>query len=78
MKKALVILDSKFKELYPNEDISIVANVHDEWQIESPEHVADAVGQLGVQSIKDAGIYFKLNCPMDGEYHVGTNWSETH
>ena len=78
MKKALVILDSKFKELYPNEDISIVANVHDEWQIESPEHVADAVGHLGVQSIKEAGIYFKLNCPMDGEYHVGTNWSETH
>ena len=78
MKKALVILDSKFKELYPNEDISIVANVHDEWQIESPEHVADEIGQLGVQSIKDAGIYFKLNCPMDGEYNVGANWSETH
>jgi hypothetical protein len=31
-----------------------------------------------VAAIQDAWKYFKLNCPMDGEYKIGTNWYETH
>ncbi len=40
--------------------------------------IADKVGQLGVQAIKEAGISFGLNCPLDAEYNIGNNWSETH
>jgi len=76
MKKALVILNDKIKQ--QNLDAHFVANVHDEWQIEARETIADAVGNLGVESIRKAGLYFNLNCPLDGEYNVGSNWSETH
>ena len=76
MKQALIILDQKIKK--HGWDAKFVANVHDEWQIEC--HVDDAVdvGKAGVQAIREAGCMLNLNCPLDGEYKVGDNWSETH
>ena len=74
MKEALVILNEKLKGY----DSHFVANVHDEWQIEAKEDIADKVGQLGVQAIKEAGISLGLRCKLDGEYKIGNNWSETH
>lgn len=52
--------------------------VHDEWQTEVDEHQAQRLGEIQVQSIVDAGKFFKLNCPMDGEAKIGKNWLETH
>ena len=74
MKQALILLDGKLKYL----DAKFVANVHDEWQIECHESIADQVGQLGVDAIIEAGKILNLNCPLDGDYNVGNNWSETH
>jgi hypothetical protein len=42
------------------------------------EDRAEELGKLQVQSIRDTGEYFNLNCPLDGEYKVGNNWAETH
>ena len=76
MKKALIILE---KLIVQNGlDAKFVANVHDEWQIECREDHADAVGKLGVAAIVQAGLELNLNCPLDGDYNVGNNWSETH
>ena len=36
------------------------------------------VGKLGVEAIKQAGDYYNLRCPLDGEYKVGTSWAQTH
>jgi DNA polymerase I-like protein with 3'-5' exonuclease and polymerase domains len=74
MKVALIILNEKLKGL----DASFVANVHDEWQIEAHQDIADKVGNLGVKSIEEAGNYLGLKCPLTGEYNVGNNWAETH
>ena len=52
--------------------------VHDEWQTEVDADQAERLGELQVQAIKDAGTFFKLNCPMDGEAKIGRNWLETH
>ena len=76
MKQALVILNDKIKN--HGYDAKFVANVHDEWQIECHLDDAVAVGQAGVRAIKEAGCMLKLNCPLDGDYKVGENWSETH
>ena len=51
-------------------------NIHDEWQVEVRESQADFVGLRAVEAI-EAGEYFNLRCPLDGEYK-GDNWSETH
>ncbi len=52
--------------------------VHDEWQTEVDEHQAHRLGEIQVQSIVDAGKFFKLTCPLDGEAKIGKNWLETH
>ena len=76
MKKALVLLD---KTLQLNTvDYKFVANIHDEWQIEVPKDKADFIGKFAVDSIIKAGEHFNLRCPLDGEYKIGGNWSETH
>ena len=76
MKKALVILDELLK--LNTIDYKFVANIHDEWQIEVKESQAEFTGELAVKSIIQAGEEFNLLCPMDGEYKIGRNWSETH
>jgi DNA polymerase I-like protein with 3'-5' exonuclease and polymerase domains len=76
MKRALVTLDNAIKE--KNIDAHFVANIHDEWQIEVDSNSADMVGCMGVDAIRQTANYYNLNCPLDGEYKVGRNWSETH
>ena len=76
MKRALAMLDSLLG--LQSLDAKFVANIHDEWQMEVREDIADFVGQLAVDCIQTAGNYYNLLCPMDGEYKIGDNWSETH
>ena len=76
MKKALVLLHKDLtKRKIP---FKFVANVHDEWQVEVPEQYAEEVGQSGVRAITNAGLEFKMNCPLTGEYKIGDTWKETH
>lgn len=76
MKKALVIFDDKRKaNKWP---VKYVANVHDEAQLECPKDIAEEVGKAFRQSIIEAGEFYKLRCPLDGEYKIGRNWRETH
>ena len=76
MKKALVILNQNLRKA--GVEWKFVANVHDEWQIETkPEH-AERVGKLAVEAIREAGRVYNLFCPLDGEYKIGRNWKETH
>ena len=76
MKKALVIFNDKIKiNKWP---VKLVANVHDEFQFEVPAHLAEVIGEAAKQSIIEAGVFYKLRCPLDGEYKYGANWRETH
>jgi len=76
MKKALVIFYRKIlKNQWP---VRLVANVHDEWQFEVRPEQAQTVGEAARQSIIEAGEFYKLRCPLDGEFKVGKSWKETH
>lgn len=59
-------------------EYKLVAQVHDELQIECSEHDAVLVGETARQAIIDAGVELNMRCPMDAEYRIGSNWSETH
>lgn len=76
MKKALTILNEKFRLL--NVDAHFVGNIHDEWQIEVRACQANKAGHLAVEAIREAGDHYKMFCPLDGEFKLGGNWSETH
>jgi len=76
MKKALTILENSAK--IEGINFNFVGNIHDEYQAEVLKEHAERFGELGVQAIVDAGIHFNMRCPLDGEYKIGNNWSETH
>jgi len=76
MKQAVVILHKRLRKA--KIDFKMVANVHDEWQIEVEEQRAEEAGILGKEAIKEAGIMLNMRCPLDGEYKVGNSWKETH
>ena len=76
MKRAVVLLDH-FSQVYKI-DYKIVGQIHDEVQVEVAEKQADFFGDLAVNCVRRAGKDFKLNCPLDGDYKIGTTWRETH
>jgi len=74
MKQAVIIL----YDLLENVNFKLVAQVHDEWQIECKPEDADFIGKSCVNAMVFAGELLQLNCPLDGEYRVGTSWCDTH
>ncbi len=77
MKKGLMLLNEAL-ESSDKTDVKIVANIHDEWQIEVPEQDAEWVGKIAVKCIEEAGDFFNMRCPLTGEYKIGDSWNETH
>jgi hypothetical protein len=59
-------------------DYALVAHIHDEMQIEVREEIAEEVGKVAVNSIRQAGATFNFRCQLDGEFRIGSNWAETH
>ena len=79
IKMATIILHKKLKEKnYDKDTCAMVAHVHDELQLQCKSAVADEVGAIAVQSIKDAGTHFNLRCALDAQYKIGNNWADTH
>jgi DNA polymerase I-like protein with 3'-5' exonuclease and polymerase domains len=76
MKKALTILHDN--ATLNGIDFKFVGNIHDEFQTEVEATQAEQFGVLAVDAIRIAGQELGLRCPLDGEYRVGINWSETH
>lgn len=76
MKRALTIAVDKLAAYgYP---YKLVAQVHDEFQVEVPEEYAERVGVVFRNAIRQAGRDFEMRCPLDGEYQIGDSWAETH
>jgi len=74
MKVATTLMDDKIKGL----DVWQVLHKHDEYQFECAPELAEQVGEWAVESIREAGDYLKMRCPLDGEYKIGSSWAVTH
>ncbi len=80
MKRACTIFEERLQDSGLKEHVKMVGQVHDESQLEvlDKDDLPDTVGKMMVQSFVEAGHYYNLNIPMDGEYAVGDDWSQTH
>ena len=80
MKQTLINFWQRLEEinLIHQRDYWLVVNVHDEFQWECPEDIAKPLGQEARTSIKQAGEDLGVRCPLDGEWKIGKDWSETH
>jgi DNA polymerase I-like protein with 3'-5' exonuclease and polymerase domains len=67
-----------FHVLADDYDYKQLGVIHDEIQIECDPSDADAIGKLVVDAMECTTEYYKLNCPMTGEYKIGKSWNETH
>jgi DNA polymerase I-like protein with 3'-5' exonuclease and polymerase domains len=86
MKKALCLL-VEYANIYKidfkiigniHDEIQTIGNIHDEIQTEVKSKDAERFGRLAVSCVEAAGLHYKLNCPLAGEYKVGKNWADTH
>lgn len=73
-KRAWVI----FHELTTHLEYLQLGVIHDEIQIECNPEDAEEIGQLAVKAMELTTDYYKLNCPMSGEYKIGRSWNDTH
>ena len=76
MKKALCLLD-EYATQYKI-DYNFIGNIHDEIQTEVRSNESEFFGRLATGCVEAAGVYYKLNCPLAGEYQVGNTWADTH
>jgi len=76
MKKALCLLD-EYATIW-GIDYHIIGNIHDEIQTEVREKDAERFGRLATSCVEAAGLFYKLNCPLAGDYKVGNSWADTH
>ena len=76
MKQALVLATDELKK--SGIPYTLVAQVHDEVQVEADPAYAERVGQVFRQAIIDAGSAFDMRCPLDGEFMIGDSWKDTH
>ena len=79
MKEATCILHRNLRAAgYSLGDVMQVAHIHDEVQLQVREDLADDVGALSVQSIREASTALGFRCPLDGQFKSGKTWAETH
>lgn len=79
MQRAYVICAHRLADKFKwGVDYGIVGWIHDEIQIECRKEIADEVGSICRDAIRDAGVYYGIKCPHAGESEIGNNWYETH
>lgn len=80
MKKALVLFEATVAAPLRAKGATVeyVANIHDEFQIETEDTNAEFVGKSAAECITRAGEHFKFRCPLAGAYGVGDSWKDTH
>jgi len=72
--------DEKFLPYYEYKGYTTkrVLYFHDEFQYECHPDIAEEIGKMLVDSIKEAGVQLGLRIELDGDYNIGSSWATTH
>ena len=68
-------LSKKYKY---EEDFGVVCFMHDEYTIECREEIAEDVAKIAEKCIVDAGKFYNIQCPHQGESAIGKDWYSIH
>lgn len=77
MKRALVIFEAQNRKGFGTV-WNLVANVHDEVQMEVDAPFAKELGQRFAEAITKSGEELGIRCPLVGSFSVGETWADTH
>lgn len=80
MKLALVLAYDAFLDRgwEFGKQFAFVVNVHDEFQTEADEDIAEEIGSIAAEAIRRAGEAFNLRCPLSGSADIGLKWADSH
>jgi len=79
MSKAYCLLHQRLAERFVwGLDYGVVCFYHDEYTIECREEIAEEVRMISEQCIVDAGVFFNISCPHEGEGKIGKTWYAIH
>lgn len=68
-------LDKRFKY---GEDYKIVGFMHDEYTIECKPEISKEIAEIAEKCIVDAGKFYNIACPHEGDASIGKNWFDIH
>lgn len=82
MKWATVLVHRAATKMWGNPGADnnwcMVGHIHDEYQFQVKEDIADDFGKLAVECFTEAGRLLSVCCRLDGDYSVGKTWADTH
>ena len=70
--------DCKRKGWRHGHEYGFIASVHDEYNVEVKEELAEEAAKMTEDSIAWASRHFQLACAQEGEAEIGDNWYEVH
>lgn len=74
----MVVAHRNLSAAFGRNRVKQVAYVHDEMQYSCPATIAEQAGEIIIASALEAGDRLGINMPVEAEYSIGANWSETH
>lgn len=79
MSAAYCLMYKRLSKKYKwGKDFGIVCFYHDEATIECRPEISKDVANIMEKCIVDAGKFYNINCPHQGEAEIGENWFEIH
>lgn len=74
----MILANLNLAKRFGSNTVEQVAYVHDELQFSCPKDIADEAGKIITDSAIEAGKRLNILMPINAEYKIGSNWSETH
>lgn len=80
MSRAYIMFHDKMDEagFIWGKDYGTVCWYHDEFTVDCKPELAETIGNMMEDSIKEAGEYYNIQCPHEGQAKIGKNWAEIH
>jgi DNA polymerase I len=79
MAKAYNLANQRLSNKYTyGVDFGFTIWLHDEWEVECREEIAEDVAKISAQAIVDAGEFYNISCPHVGDSKIGATWEAVH